>query len=53
MRRFTFRLQSILNIREKKLEDERLKLAEILSKLETQKDILLEMNEKKEKALQF
>lgn len=48
MRRFTFRLQSILNIREKKLEDERLKLAEILSKLETQKDILLEMNEKKE-----
>lgn len=48
MRRFTFRLQSILNIREKKLEDERLKLAEIISKLETQKDILLEMNEKKE-----
>lgn len=48
MRRFTFRLQSILNIREKKLEDERLKLAEIISKLETQKDILLEMSEKKE-----
>ena len=48
MRRFNFRLQSILNIREKKLEDERLKLADIISKLEEQKDILLEMNEKKE-----
>ena len=48
MRRFNFRLQSILNIREKKLEDERLKLAGIISKLEEQKDILLEMNEKKE-----
>lgn len=48
MRRFNFRLQSILNIREKKLKDERLKLAGIISKLEEQKDILLEMNEKKE-----
>lgn len=48
MRRFTFKLQSILNIRERKLEDERHRLAEIIAKLEEQKDILLEMNEKKE-----
>ena len=48
MRRFNFRLQSILNLKEKKLEDERLKLAGIISVLESQKDILLEMNEKKE-----
>ena len=48
MRRFNFRLQSILNLKGKKLEDERLKLAGIISVLESQKDILLEMNEKKE-----
>ena len=48
MRRFTFRLQSVLNIKEKKLEDERLKLAEIISTLEAQKDIFLELNDKKE-----
>jgi len=48
LRRFNFRLQSILNLKEKKLEDERLKLAGIISVLESQKDILLEMNEKKE-----
>lgn len=48
MRRFTFKLQSILNIRERELEDERHRLAEIIAKLEEQKDILLEMNEKKE-----
>ncbi len=48
MRRFTFKLQSILNIRERKLEDERHRLAEIIAKLEEQKDILLEMNKKKE-----
>ena len=48
MRRFNFRLQSILNLKEKKLEDERLKLAGIISVLESQKDILLEKNKKKE-----
>ena len=48
LRRFTFRLQSVLNIKEKKLEDERLKLAEIISTLEAQKDIFLELNDKKE-----
>ena len=48
MRRFSFRLQSILNIKEKKLEDERLKLGEIISTLEAQKDVLLELNDKKE-----
>ena len=48
MRRFTFKLQSILNIKERKLEDERHRLAEIIAKLEEQKDILLEMNKKKE-----
>lgn len=48
MRRFNFRLQSILNLKEKNLEDERLKLGEIISVLESQKDVLLEMNEKKE-----
>ncbi len=49
MRRFKFRLQSVLNIKEKKLEDERLRLARIISELEAQKDVLLELNEKKEK----
>ncbi len=48
MRRFSFRLQSILNIKEKKLEDERLKLANIISTLELQKDVFLELNEKKD-----
>lgn len=48
MRRFKFRLQSVLNIKEKKLEDERLKLGEIISTLEAQKDVLLELNDKKE-----
>ena len=48
MRRFTFRLQSVLNIKEKKLEDERLKLGEIISTLEAQKDVLLELSDKKE-----
>ncbi len=48
MRRFKFRLQSVLNIKEKKLEDERLKLASIISTLEAQKDVFLELNEKKE-----
>ena len=48
MRRFSFRLQSILNIKEKKLEDERLKLANIISTLESQKDVFLELNEKKD-----
>ena len=48
MRRFKFRLQSVLNIKEKKLEDERLKLGEIISTLEAQKDLLLELNDKKE-----
>lgn len=47
MRRFSFRLQSVLNLKEKNLEDERLKLAGIISVLESQKDVLLEMNEKK------
>lgn len=48
MRRFKFRLQSVLNIKEKKLEDERLKLGEIISTLEAQKDVLLELSDKKE-----
>ncbi len=48
MRRFKFRLQSVLNIKEKKLEDERSKLGEIISTLEAQKDVLLELNDKKE-----
>ncbi len=48
LRRFTFRLQSVLNIKEKKLEDERLKLAQIISTLEAQKDVFLELNDKKE-----
>lgn len=48
MRRFNFRLQSFLNLKEKKLEDERLRLAGIISTLESQKDVLLEMNDKKE-----
>lgn len=48
MRRFKFRLQSVLNIKEKKLEDERLKLGEIISTIEAQKDVLLELNDKKE-----
>lgn len=48
MRRFSFRLQSVLNLKDKILEDERLKLAGIISVLEAQKDILLEMNEKKQ-----
>ena len=48
MRRFKFRLQSVLNIKEKKLEDERLKLGEIVSTLEAQKDVLLELSDKKE-----
>ncbi len=49
MRRFKFTLQSVLNIKEKKLEDERLKLGGIISMLEAQKDIFLELNEKKDK----
>lgn len=48
MRRFNFRLQSFLNLKEKRLEDERLRLAGIISTLESQKDVLLEMNDKKE-----
>ena len=48
MRRFNFRLQSFLNLKEKNLEDERLRLAGIISTLESQKDVLLEMNDKKE-----
>lgn len=48
MRRFNFRLQSFLNLKEKNLEDERLRLAGIISILESQKDVLLEMNDKKE-----
>ena len=48
MRRFNFRLQSVLNLKEKNLEDERLRLAGIISTLESQKDVLLEMNDKKE-----
>lgn len=38
----------MLNIKEKKLEDERSKLGEIISTLEAQKDVLLELNDKKE-----
>ena len=48
MRRFKFRLQSVLNLKEKKLEDERMALAQILGVLEDQKDTLLSLNDKKE-----
>ncbi len=48
LRRFKFRLQSVLNLKEKKLEDERMALAQILRVLEDQKDTLLSLNDKKE-----
>lgn len=48
LRRFKFRLQSVLNLKEKKLEDERMALAQILRVLEDQKDTLLSLNNKKE-----
>ena len=48
LRRFKFRLQSVLNLKEKKLEDERMALAQILGVLEDQKDTLLSLNDKKE-----
>lgn len=48
LRRFKFRLQSVLNLKEKRLEDERIALAQILRVLEDQKDTLLSLNDKKE-----
>ncbi len=50
LRRFKFRAQSVLNLREKHLEDERLKLASIISTLESQKLILKDMIEKKDQS---
>ena len=40
MRRFKFTLQSVLNIKEKKLEDERIKLSKIMNELRAQKEFL-------------
>lgn len=48
MKKFKFRMQTILEIREKKLDDERLKLAEIQNILNSQLDILNEMQFKRQ-----
>ena len=47
MKKFKFRMQTILEIREKKLDDERLRLAEIQNILNSQIDILNEMQFKR------
>ncbi|MBQ3102222.1 flagellar export protein FliJ [bacterium] len=52
MKKFKFRMQPILEIREKKLEDERLKLAELQNILNSQIDILNEMEYKKRKLIE-
>lgn len=48
LRRFIFRLQTLLNLKEKKLEDERRVLAELLSVYEEQKEVLAEMKQRQE-----
>ena len=47
MKGFNFKLQSVLKLKDKKLEDERLIMGEILKLLEEQKNILEEMRTKK------
>lgn len=47
MKGFNFKLQSVLKLKDKKLEDERLIMGEILKLLEEQKNILEEMKTKK------
>ncbi|MBR2386798.1 flagellar export protein FliJ [bacterium] len=51
MKKFKFRMQTILEIREKKLDDERLKLAEIQNILNSQLDILNEMQFKRQEII--
>lgn len=43
MRRFNFTLESVLVVKQKKLEDERIKLAKIINTLNKQKEVLDEL----------
>lgn len=40
MRRFSFTLESVLTVKQKKLEDERIKLSKIMNELRAQKELL-------------
>ncbi len=50
MKKYTFRLQTVLEMREKKLEDKRREMALVIAKLNEQNQQLAELIQKQEKA---
>lgn len=52
MKKFTFRLQTVLDMRKKVLEDKRLEMAKVIKRLNLHIEKLEELNEKQEKIRQ-